>query len=165
MTRLLRQKQFEAAETVCRKRIKRSPRNAEYHYWLGRTLWRQEQFDEAVKELRVAIGLRKATLSADRIDLIRVLLEARRYEEVLKECEHLTDPRFHKISGVFKKMHEYAAYEAKYQAYVGLRRYREAKEILKLLLPYQRGKGRDQLLHNIKVCEEFLVREDIEGPD
>lgn len=163
INRLLRRNKFEAAEAACRYHIKRSPRDAGYHYLLSRVLWKQQSLDEAVEELRVTIGLRAATLSADRIDLVRILLEAGRYEEVLRECEHLTDPNFHKVSGIFRKMHEYAAYEARYQAYVGLESYHEAKQALELMLPYQKGRGREQLLENIRVCEGLLDKQNRAG--
>lgn len=128
-----------------------------YHEWLGKTLWKQSRFEEAIQEYRVAFGLQKAVYLADRMDLIRLLLEARHYEEAITESQKLLDPQFHKISPFFRGPFEYTAFDSLYQAYACLHDFARAKEALIKLLPFYKGQSRAKILHMIHICEEHLA--------
>ncbi len=152
---LLLRGQYKAAESLCRKGIHKLPRDPVYHEWLAKTLWKENRLDEAIQEYRVAIGLRRHAFSADRIDLVRLLLQAKRYEETLVECKRLLDPQFHRVSGVFKALHEYTAYDSMYRVYSGLGDYQKAKEALVQLLRFQKGRARTQIIKKIQEIERF----------
>ena len=153
---LLHLGRYDSAESFCRSAVKKSGTHPVHHEWLAKTLWKQGRLDEAVQEYRVAIALRKTTLSMDRIDLIRILLGAHQYNEAIIECQKLLSPTSHKVSGMFRKMHEHVAYDSLYQAYVGLGDYQRAKDALVKLLPLLSHRGRAQALRNIAVCEQYI---------
>ena len=152
------QHRYQTAEELCRKGINIAPRNPVYHEWLGKILWKESKLEEAIQEYRVAIGLQKATLLADRMDLINLLIEAKHYEEALAESHKLLDPHIHKISVFFRSVHEYAAYNGMYKSYIGLQDFGHAKEALIQLLPFYKGKNRQDIFQKISTCEEYLRR-------
>lgn len=154
---LLLNRRYHAAEALCRKGIAMSPISAVYHDWLGRALWRQGRLEEAIEEYRTAIGLQRATFSAQRIELINILLEAKRYEEVIAESQKLLDPQFHRLSLLTSGLHQYTAFSNMAQAYAALGDYHRAKEAWTELLKFhKKGKGKAQVLSNIAVCDAHL---------
>ncbi len=162
---LLARRRYQQAESFCRAGINFSQETPLFHEWLAKTLWRQARLDEAIQEYRVAMALRKATLSADRMDLIQLLLEAERYEEAIVESQKLLNPQYHRVSTFFKKAHEYAAFKGMYQAYVQLGDFKHAKETLYHLLPfYKKGSKRyTEMLEKISTCEGYSRRSQEEG--
>jgi len=144
------------AERICRDNIKHNPKDLLAHKWLARTLWKQQCLEEAIDEFQLAISFQRTTLTADRLDLIKLLLQAEHYERVLHECDKLLDPTFNRAFGIFKQAKQYAAYEARYQAYLGLKDYRNAKQALLAYLPFHKGKGRQQVLRYIEFCNRQI---------
>ncbi len=147
------------AEAICRRKLVLRPTSSFYHRWLGRTLYQQRRLIEAIQEQRLAIARYKITYSADRIDLIRMLLEAKQYQEVIVECQRLIDPQFHQVSGLFKAMHLYAAYENMYKAYLEMGEYLKAKEAISQMLLFHKGKARQQIAQKIEEIEKLIQTE------
>ncbi len=156
---LLARKQYKAAELLCRKGVRLSPSDPVCHAWLAQAVWKQGRLEEALQEYRVAIGLRRGALSADRIDVIQILLEGKKYEEAITESQKLLDPNFHRISPFFRSVHELTAYRSLYEAYFALGDYAQAKEALVRLLPYyKKQKSREGILQRLRLCEDYLRR-------
>jgi len=130
-----------------------------FHWWLSKILYRKGRLDEAIQELYVAIGLESKTYSMDRVDLITMLLQAKRYEDAIVECNKLIDKDFHNLNSFTRPMHQYVVYWGLAQAYHGLGDYRRAKEAAEKALPYYSRRAKPQLRRYIAQCEEYLREE------
>ncbi|MBQ3558036.1 MAG: tetratricopeptide repeat protein [Agathobacter sp.] len=103
---------FESALELRRKLVKMEPNSARYHNSLGDTLYRLEQYDEAIKEIGIAIELDPKN-ARYYYSYGKVLSELERYEEALEQYEKAIELEpeeavyYSSISGILQGLRMY----------------------------------------------------------
>jgi tetratricopeptide (TPR) repeat protein len=151
-------KKYDWVERICRKGIKvASPkRKSIFHEYLGKIYYKQNELDRAIEEYKKAINLFPESLT-NRLTLIQLLFEKKRYEEVIKEALQVLYRKergyLQRVKKIFMDtLYWYLAY-----SYYNLSQYKEAIPWFEKLLNY---KGKED--HYLSLAYSYQMAENYE---